>query len=290
MEIYFDISVTPWGKGGFATIFSDITARKMGEKERENLLKELERKNKELESIVYVASHDLRSPLINIQGFSQRLENSMKDLERNLNCMKISPEISQEIFPLIEERIPSALKFIQASGNKMDGLIKGLLKLSRAGRTSLQFKKIDMNNLLENILFSMAFQIEKSGAVIEVEILPFCYGDINQINQVFSNLIDNAIKYKHSERKPVVKINGFMEKDRIIYTVSDNGIGISSDYKDKIWDLFYRLSHDKTIPGEGIGLTLAKRIVERHNGKIWFEGEDGKGSRFYVELPVGSEK
>jgi signal transduction histidine kinase len=112
-----------------------------------------------------------------------------------------------------------------------------------------------------------------------------CRGDRQQLSQVFSNLIDNAIKYRDKDRPLIISISSRAEGQRVIYTVADNGIGISAENIDKVWELFRRLEIDDTVQGEGLGLTIARRIVERHNGRIWVESEEHSGSRFHVELP-----
>jgi len=267
--------------------FRDVTERKKAEAEQERLFDELERKNKELESLVYVASHDLRSPLVNIQGFSQNLKKYLEQITELLQNAKSLEEFRALAQPILKERTPKAFHFIESSSDKMDALIGGLLRISRVGSVVLQIKPVDMEQMLQEILDTMAYQIKEAGAWIKLESpLATCQGDQNQLNQVFSNLLDNALKYRDSGRPLTITISSKVEAQMVIYIISDTGLGIQPVDQNRIWELFRRLDVDETVPGEGLGLTLARRIVERHGGRLRVESEPGVGSRFYVELPT----
>ena len=267
--------------------FRDVTERKKVEAEREHLMAELERKNKELESLVYVASHDLRSPLVNIQGFGENLKKYLGQISEMLQNAKTLDEFREEAHPILTERTPIALHFIESSSAKMDTLINGLLRISRVGRTTLQISQIDMEQMFGSILDSMAFQIEKVNAQIELKTpLAPCQADKNLLNQVFSNILDNALKYRAPERPLHITISSLIEPRMVIYVIADTGLGISAKDQEKIWELFRRIDGDEAIPGEGLGLTLARRIVEHHGGRLRVESEPGVGSWFYVELPA----
>jgi len=285
LDKHFVISVAPLGAKGFATIFFDVSERKRVEAERERLLAELERKNKELESIVYVASHDLRSPLVNIQGFGSRLE---KDCARLASLAAEGP--SEELRALAQERIPRSLEFIRASGAKMDKLIAGLLRLSRTGRAELAMENLDVGAIVASILRSMAFQIEKAGAGIEIGLLPPCRGDPDQISAVFANLVDNALKYRDPARGLSIRIAGERRGPQVEYRVEDTGRGIASEHIEKVWELFHRLDPQDGAGGEGLGLTLVRRIVDRHGGRAWAESRLGEGSVFKIILPAAEAK
>lgn len=288
LDKHFRISVAPLGPRGFATIFFDITDSKRAEAERERLLAELGRKNKELESIVYVASHDLRSPLVNIQGFGARLERDCAELSAIAAAAAGGDgAAAARVDGICRESMPRSLEFIRASGTKMDRLIAGLLRLSRTGRAALMPVELDVELMLREILKAMSFQVEKSGASVEIGTLPACMGDADQIAQVFTNLLDNAIKYRAAERRPLIRVEGRRVGAASEYTVSDNGIGIDPDRLERVWEIFCRLDPDDGAGGEGLGLTLARRIVERHGGAVRAESEPGAGSRFIVTLPAG---
>jgi PAS domain S-box-containing protein len=274
----------------FTGFVRDISERKKAEARLADLVQSLAEKNKELETIVYVASHDLRSPLVNIQGFSQELARACERLRERLPgitgtaAQSSVPVTDRELQEVLEQDIPEALEYIQAGVTKIDVLLAGFLRYSRLGKAALRIERLDMVALLQTIFQAMEFQVKKAGVVLAVESLPDCLGDATQISQVFSNLVDNAIKYRHPDRAPVIRISGSVRDHRAIFIVQDNGIGIASDHQNKIFEIFHRLN-PSAGEGEGLGLTIAQRILERQNGKIWVESSPGVGSRFFVSLP-----
>jgi len=263
----------------------EITVRKKAEEERKRLNTELIMKNKELEQMIFVASHDLRSPLVNIKGFSSELELSIKELIAKLKDESTTNRVKEKIAPLLEEDIPEALQFILKSIAKMDTLLSGLLKLSRVGRAELTIVKIDMNKLISDVINTRAFQIKDLDVKLDVGNLPPCKGDRKLIDQLFSNLLDNALKYLDPNRSGIIKISGYREKNKSIYFIEDNGIGIAQEHQKKIFEIFHQLNPE-TSSGEGLGLNIANRIIEKHLGKIWVESEYGKGCKFYVAIPM----
>lgn len=277
------------GETCLLTIARDITARKKAELEREHLTNELSRANKELETLIRVASHDLRSPLVNVQGFNRILGKACDELKQKTDAI-LAPD-EQKLVAASWEKAHKALHFINSSVVKMNTLISGLLRLSRLGREALNLQTVDINMLLQNVLDAMAFQIRQANARILVEPLPDCFGDPGQLNQVFSNLLDNALNYRSPKRLLRIRIWGRREEDKVMYCVEDNGIGVAPEYQDKIWQIFYRLpdAAEKTN-GEGLGLTLVQNIIERQNGRVWIESEPDQGSRFFLVLPTAGNK
>ncbi len=271
-----------------AILVTDISVRKRVERERERLLGELEQKNKELETLLYVASHDLRSPLVNIQGFSQRLAKSLDEIRRHQEGADSLEAFRAAIAPHVQERMPSSLEFIKASGVKMDAIINGLLSLSRAGRMVLRAETLDMNALLRTCSASLAFQLQSAEGVLEVDDLPPCKADPNQTAQIVSNLLDNAVKYRHPDRPLRIRVQGRVAGDVCVYSVQDNGKGISPEYRERIWEIFQRLDPLGPIQGEGLGLTLVRRMAERNGGRVWVDSAPENGCVFHLELPVGS--
>ena len=270
---------------GLIGTFIDITERKQAELERDRLMRELEAKNKELESIIYVSSHDLRSPLVNIQGFSRKLAKSCAALNKTLSEVELPQERRDELLQLLTESMPRSIEFITSSVEKMDSLLSGLLRLSRLGRAAITIENLDMHLLMSKIINSLAYQVESTGARVTVGQLLPCRGDAVQISQVFTNLLDNAIKYRSPERLLEVHISSVACDDGVQYCIRDNGIGIHPDYQNQVWEIFHRIN-PRDIPGEGLGLTVSRRILDRLNGAIWLESEEGVGSSFFVTLPA----
>ncbi len=267
-------------------LLEDITQQKQFTIEKEKLNKALELKNKELESIIYVASHDLKSPLLNIQGFCNEMSINCESLRELLVEENITPDVIKKSSELIKTKIPSSMNYIVTSAAKIDMVLAGLLRLSRLGRASLKFELIDMDKMISEIIDTMKYQLEKAAVNLKISPLPPCMGDKSQLNQVFSNLIDNAAKYLDKSISVEIKISGYKDDRQVVYSIMDNGIGIDKRHQDIIFEVFHRLDPDK-IDGEGLGLTIVKRILDRHNAKIWVESDLGKGSTFYVSLPAG---
>lgn len=261
----------------------DITEIKNVEIDRQQLNEELLEKNKDLEQIIYAASHDLRSPLVNIQGFSKEIEYSLNELITILSDLNKNSN-KKRLLSIIENDIPDSLKYIQKSVKKMDSILYGLLKLSRTERASLNIVKLDINNLISDVLHNFEFILKEKNIKVEVNKLPKCKGDPLQISQVFSNLVDNAIKYSHPERQNIINISGRKKEQNIIYCIEDNGLGISEKNQNRIFEIFYRINPEKS-EGEGLGLNIVRKILYMHGGKIWIKSKEGHGSKFYVSLP-----
>ncbi len=243
----------------------------------------IDAKNKELEQIVYVASHDLRSPLVNVDGFSRELDYSLKELTTMLDGGKGMEELEKALRTELPDMKKSIVR-IRAGARQMDNLLKGLLKLSRSGRAALQIEDIDMNECIGQLASSLAFTLQETEAELTVEDLPACRGDSVQVMQVFSNLMDNAVKYRDPDRPLKIKIRGAMEADRAVYRVEDNGMGIAENHQEYVFELFHRLEPEKT-EGEGLGLTIARQTLSRMYGEIRVESQPGKGSVFIVSMP-----
>jgi PAS domain S-box-containing protein len=287
--VWVAVRASKIGDNRFLAVYKDVSERKRLEAERERLMRDLARKNRELEHLIYVTSHDLRSPMLNIQGFSQRIEERCRDLVRLIAVESPSVANREELAGILTQHLPKALGYVRTSVDKMDALINGLLRLSRLGRAGLRREQLDLNAVLRDVRDAMAFPIQSAGVVIEVSPLPPCHGDAGQINQVFTNLLDNAIKYRDPVRPLRITVTGRVEGARAIYCVADTGRGIAAKHRDRIWEIFFRANPEGPAKGEGIGLNLVRRIVERHDGEIWVESTEGEGSRFHVALPTTAE-
>ena len=269
---------------GFVGVFTDVSERKKAEKEREKLLRVLQEKNDELQTIIYIASHDLRSPIINIAGFCGELGDSCKQMQALLESETPGAFDIKRIKSLLNEDIPESLNFITGANDKLKKLLDGFLQVSRAGTAGINIEPLDMNKLVANICQVMKFQIDSTETEIAIDHLPKCLGDKTMIDQVFSKIIANALKYLDPERKGRIHISGRIEDNMSIYCIEDNGIGIAHAHQPKIFELFHRLNPNDTV-GEGVGLTIVSRILYRNQGRIWLESEPGKGSKFFVSLP-----
>lgn len=269
----------------YVAIRTDITRRKADEERLALYAQELAEKNKELETIVYVVSHDLRSPLINVLGFSQELARSVAELRERSPRLEGRPFTYTAWSDVLDEAIPRSIKFIQAGATKMDSLLTGFLKFSRLGRMALQIAPTDLNPVLSGVVQAMRFQLEQVAASVTLEPLPPCLGDATHLAQVFANLLDNALKYRDPTRPLEIRIDGERRGPEVVYRVRDNGQGIAPAHQGKIFEIFHRLNPGAT-PGEGLGLTIAQRILERQKGRLWVESEVGAGSTFFVSLPA----
>ena len=226
---------------------------------------ELSAANRELAAFAYSVSHDLRAPLRNIDGFSRIVLDEYGDR--------------------LEGRGEHYLKRIRGGVINMSKLIDDMLDFSRAGRIELRLQRTGMNRLVSSVLQDFSGIIRERNAVVEVADLPDAVCDQKMMQRVFANLISNAIKYGCESGGTEIKI-GYEEESRAFY-VADNGIGFDMQYHDRIFNVFQRLQLPEEYEGTGIGLAVAKRLVERHNGGIWAESEKGSGSTFYVQLPPG---
>jgi signal transduction histidine kinase len=266
------------------TLQKEIAERRKSEEARERTNAELEEKNRDLEQIVYVSSHDLRSPLVNIIGFSREIKRSLADIQAVIDRASLTDEERKAIDAILRDDIDPAMDFVATGTEKMDRLLAGLLHLSRTGRAKLEVAPLDMDRLLENVLGTFEFQVKERGVTVLREPLPPCRGDEVQINQVFSNLLDNALKYLDPARPGILRITGKEDDAHVVYCVEDNGIGIPAEHQGKIFEIFHRLNPGDS-PGEGLGLAIVRKILYRHSGRLRVESEAGKGSKFLVSLP-----
>ncbi len=256
----------------------DISKRKVAEEM-------IRIKNKEMETFLSVVSHDLRSPLVNVQGFSDRIINQISQLNKTISVEQFKDEtLYNELRLLLGESVPRSLGIIDSSVEKMDKLIEGLLAISRTGREKMTIGRCDMNGLISRVLQELSFQLEDINTHTLMEELHDCYGDEKLLNQLFSNLIDNAIKYRKPDQPLKLTISSQIVDGFVEYAISDNGLGISERNQEKIWTVFYRVDPHSEQKGEGIGLNLVAAIVEKHKGSIRVESKEGEGSTFYVKL------
>ena len=246
--------------------------------------------NEEIQRFAYIVSHDLRSPLVNIMGFTAELEALRKDLFAQVESLSgqasaAAADTSDETaLERLGKDFDEAIGFIKTSIGKMDRLINAVLKLSREGRRQFHPERIDMNEMLTSIVRSVAHRAAELGATVTVADLPPVESDRLAIEQVFSNLIDNALKYGRPGVPGQVEIAGRSTPAHVVYDVRDNGRGIDPQDHQRVFELFRR-SGPQDRPGEGIGLAHVRALVRRLGGTMSLTSELGRGAVFTVTLP-----
>ena len=248
---------------------------------------ELTRANDEIQRFAYIVSHDLRSPLVNVMGFTAELEEGLKPLREIADwAADRAPEhLFVSLKRTVEEDFPEAIGFIRAATRKMDRLINAILKLSREGRRNLVPEPLAMDVLVEGLLASVRHQLHEKGAEAGIEgVLPNMINDRVAIEQVVGNLIDNAVKYLSAKRPGHIVVRGEEAGNRVFIEVQDNGRGIDPRDHERIFELFRR-SGPQDQPGEGIGLAHVRALVYRLGGTITCASELDRGSTFRISLP-----
>jgi PAS domain S-box-containing protein len=257
---------------GIFGISRDITERKHGEQAIQKLnadLKkqaaQLEAANKELEAFSYSVSHDLRAPLRAIDGFTRIL---FEDYE-----------------PLFDDEGKRVCKIISREAQHMGQLIDDLLAFSRLGRKEMHPTKIDMKAMVSSVFDELMATEAAEHIDFHIHRLPLAMGDATLIRQVWVNLISNAIKFSSKKEQAVIDVGSKYSENEHVYYVHDNGAGFDLEYVDKLFGVFQRLHSEKEFPGTGVGLAIVKRVINRHDGRVWAEGEVDKGATFYFALP-----
>lgn len=262
---------------------SELQALNVGLEERvAERTEALTRANDEIQRFAYIVSHDLRSPLVNIMGFTSELEAAMK---------AVGPYVAGDTTMVdkarvaTEEDIPEALRFIRASTGKMDGLINAILKLSREGRRELRPEPVDLVSLFRSAAASVRHQTDEVGAEIAVpSSAPALVSDRLAMEQVVSNVVDNAVKYLARDRPGRIVITTGETTRRVHIDITDNGRGIAEQDYERIFELFRRAGAQDR-PGEGIGLAHVRALVRRLGGDITVQSELGRGTTFRIDLP-----
>lgn len=240
----------------------EIVERKRAE---EALEKQARALDAELEQIFFVASHHLQEPLRMVVSYTQLLEQQYRD-----NLDKNADEL---------------IDYAVSGATRIQALINDLLAFSRVGTRQRPLEPVDSGAVVDRALSYLKFLVEQSGAIVTRDLLPTVLADEVQLTQLFQNLIDNAIKYR-SDRPLEIHVGAKRDRDRWLFSVRDNGMGIESQYSERIFQIFQRLHGPGEYSGTGIGLAISKKIVERHGGRIWVESDPNKGSTFYFTMPA----
>jgi signal transduction histidine kinase len=237
----------------------DITEQKRAEEEIQEV-------NEELKNFVHVVSHDLKTPIISVQGFSSRL---LRDYQEKLGA-----------------KGRTYLEQIKASARRMEVLVSDLLTLSRIGRAVSTFEEVPSLKIVRNVTTGLQDRLKENGIEFVVaNNLPTIYCDGERIYQVFENLLVNAIKFMRDTKNPKIQLGYEDRGDFYQFCLRDNGIGIDPKYHREIFEMFYRLREIEDEQGTGLGLAIVERIVNNHGGKVWVESKKGTGATFYFTLP-----
>jgi signal transduction histidine kinase len=227
---------------------------------------QLEAANQELEAFSYSVSHDLRAPLRAIDGYSRIL--------------------LDEYQPQLDAEGKRVCSVISESAHKMSGLIDDLLTFSRLGRSAINPSKIDMETLANSVFQELTTPQGRKRINFKVDSAPAVMGDPALLQQVWVNLISNAIKFSSRQKRAMIRVHGENTENEAVYSVQDNGVGFDMQYAHKLFGVFQRLHSVSEFEGNGVGLALVQRVVNRHGGRVWAEGETGKGATFYFALPL----
>jgi len=230
---------------------------------------ELIEANRELESFSYSVSHDLRAPLRHLGGFSKLLHDEYNDL--------------------LDDTAQHYVQIIQNDAKNMGELVDGLLNMGRIGRQQLGCKPVDLNLLLEGVLRDLESESAQRHIEWQIGKLPVVECDSSLMKQVFTNLLANSVKYTRNCNHAVIEVGQFTSDGRVVIFVRDNGAGFEQQYAHKLFGMFQRLHRADEFEGTGVGLATVHRIIQKHGGRIWAEGEVDKGATFFFDLTTSEE-
>lgn len=245
----------------------DSSQEKLKQQEKlKKLTEELTRSNAELEQFAYIASHDLQEPLRKIASFTELLSRKYKGH--------------------FDAQADKYVEYVVDGATRMQTLIQDLLAYSRIGKGELALGPVDFISVMKQVMDNLAESVRESGAVVAWNGLPTGCANVTQMTQLLQNLVGNAVKYRKKGAVPHIDITARKENNAWLFAVKDNGIGMDPQYAQRIFEIFQRLHTRAEYPGTGIGLAVCKKIVERHQGKIWVESQLGQGATFFFTLPA----
>jgi len=262
----------------------------------------LRRETQDNEMFIYSVSHDLRSPLVNMQGFSKELQVSCDELRESIDDARLPADEHKRLAQVLDGDMQESLHFVRSSVTRAAAIIDALLRISRAGRLEYQWQRVSVGRAVARAVDALQKRIDERQAEVVVRELPTAWGDPAAIEQVFSHLITNAVNFLDPARPGRIEVGAVSEPEDSAapavssilaapvpartrtYFVRDNGFGIPAAYMSKVFRAFQRL-HGDVAQGDGVGLALVRRTVERHGGRVWVESTEGAGSTFFVTLP-----
>lgn len=270
------------GKGFMAaSINRDITRQKQMEQAMQQYAAQLEARNREIKQLVYIVSHDLQTPLINLSGFTAELRRAVNRITGALAGPggPNNETARQTVDAALQTDIPEAFTYIEAALGQMRRLVTALLDLARLGRRELHLEPVDMNCLVQETLAALNHQVDRQNVTVTVGQLPTIPADRTAMQQIMANLLSNAVKYLDPSRPGRIEITANRSGRQTTFHIHDNGQGINPKEMDKVFAPFRRAGQH-TVPGEGMGLAYVQTLVRRHGGEIWCESEPGVGSTF----------
>jgi PAS domain S-box-containing protein len=278
---------------GTLGISTDITERKRAEEKLQRYAAGLEQANEELKQFTYVASHNLRGPLVNLKGFAAELRAALAVVGSATVAAlpHLDAKQRQKMIMALEHDVPEALSFMDASASDLDRLVNAIQKLSRLNQRELRLQPIDIDALVQATLQTLSTEIEQRQAQVIVLPLPGVVADRTSMEQIWGNLLSNAVKYLDPDRPGEIEITAecadidrTSDRDEATFHIRDNGRGIAADDMDKVFAPFRRAGK-QDVPGEGMGLAYVQTLVRRHGGRIWCESEPGVGTTFSFTVP-----
>jgi len=248
----------------------------------------LRQQTQENEMFIYSVSHDLRAPLVNLQGFSKELIRACDELRAAVRESTLAAGTRRRIEQIVDEDIGEALHYLQTAVLRASHIIDALLRLSRVGHVEYRRQRVDVRDIVQRVVDAMQGSIRARRARVSVGELPAVWGDPTALEQIFANLVGNAVNYLDPAREGRIEIGTTPAPPGVhslrIFYVRDNGLGIPAIALPRLFNAFQRL-HGNATAGEGIGLALVRRMVERHGGRVWAESKEGSGTTFYLSLP-----
>ncbi len=264
MKRWFQLKAFPIGERHVGIVFYNVDKQVHAEQKLNLKMKELKKKNKEIEQISYIASHDLQEPLHTISSMSEWLHKSYNEK--------------------LDEKGKKGFTFIIDAAARMKLLIKDIMGYSKIGHGNPRIKGVNLSETLENVKSDMSTSLEEHSVLLNIGEMPVLLGMETELRLLFQNLISNAIKFQKKENQPIISIKAEDKPEFWLFSVSDNGIGITKEGMAKVFQIFQRLNAKEEYNGTGIGLAHCKKVVEMHGGTLWVESTFGEGSAFYFTI------